>query len=61
MDHKEQHHQHHEKEREHEEKEHKAHERARGKRFVPFHPSWLIVGGIVITLIAVLVWTFLPW
>ena len=58
MDHKEQHHQHHIKEREHEKKEHKAHERAHGKNYFPFHPTWWIVIGLGLTLAAVLIWTF---
>jgi hypothetical protein len=59
MDHKEQHHQKHEHEREHEKKEHKAHERQEEKSLLPFHPAWLVVLGIVLTLAAVLVWTFI--
>jgi Flp pilus assembly protein TadB len=56
MDHKEQHHQKHEMEREHEKKEHKAHERQAGKK-LPFHPAWLLVAGVVLTLATVLIWT----
>jgi hypothetical protein len=59
MDHKEQHHQHHIKEREHEKKEHKAHEREHGKNYLPFHPSWLLVIGGVLALVAILIWTML--
>jgi hypothetical protein len=61
MDHKEQHHQHHEKEREHKKKEHKAHERASGKNWLPVHPAWLAIAGILLTLVAILVWTFIVW
>lgn len=61
MDHQEQHHQHHEKEREHKKKEHKAHERASGKKSLPVHPAWLAIAGILLTLIAILVWTFIVW
>jgi hypothetical protein len=57
MDHKEQHHQRHEKEREHEKKKRKAHERAAGKDRLPFHPAWLAVAGVLLALVAVLVWT----
>jgi hypothetical protein len=60
MDHKEQHHQHHQKEREQEIKEHKAHERAQGKKSLP-HPGWFVGVGVVLILIAVLIWTFLIW
>jgi uncharacterized membrane protein len=58
MDHKEQHHQHHQKEREHEKKLQKLHEDEQEKNALPFHPIWLLVVGIVLTLAAVLIWTF---
>jgi hypothetical protein len=57
MDHKEQHHLKHEKQREEEKREHKAHERQGEKRAMPFHPAWLLVAGVVLTLGAVLIWT----
>ncbi len=57
MDHKEQHHQKQEKEREHEKKEHEKHERQAEKKLLPFHPAWLLVAGVVLTLAAVLIWT----
>src|SRR5262245_53904555 len=47
MDHKEQHH------------EHKQHEREQEKSALPFHPLWLLVVGIVLTLTVILVWIFL--
>jgi hypothetical protein len=59
MDHKEQHHLHHQKEREREKKEHRAYERAQEKRFLPFHPAWLVGLGTALVLAAILVWTFL--
>jgi hypothetical protein len=59
MDHKEQHHLKHEKEREHEKKEHRQHEQQAGKKALPFHPAWLLVAGVVLTLAAVLIWTLL--
>jgi hypothetical protein len=59
MDHKEQHHLKHEKEREHEKKERREHERAAEKSLLPFHPAWLAVAGVVLALLAVLVWTLL--
>jgi len=61
MDHKEQHHLKHLKEREHVKQQHKAHERENNKKFLPFHPSWLLVVGMVLIVIAVLSWTFVIW
>ncbi len=58
MDHKEQHHLKHQKDRDRKKKEHQAHEREAGKKRLPFHPGWLVVVGVVLTLAAVLVWTF---
>lgn len=57
MDHKEQHHQHHEKERAEKKKEQKEHERQEEKSALPFHPAWLVAVGVVLTLLALLVWT----
>ena len=57
MDHKEKHHLHHEKEREQHKKEQKEHERQEEKSSLPFHPAWLAVGGAVLVVIAVLIWT----
>ena len=57
MDHKDQHRQHHQKEREEKKKEQKEYERAREKGALPFHPAWLVVVGIVLTGLAILVWT----
>jgi hypothetical protein len=57
MDHKEQHHQHHQKEREEKKKEQKEYEHEQEKKLLPFHPAWLFVAGIVLTLAALLVWT----
>jgi quinol-cytochrome oxidoreductase complex cytochrome b subunit len=56
VDHHERHHEHHQKEREHEKKEHKAHEA--GGKTRPFHPAWYIVVGVVLCLVALLVWMF---
>jgi hypothetical protein len=58
MDHKEQHHLKHQKERDRKKREQRKHEREAGKSLLPFHPAWLFVAGVVITLAAVLVWTF---
>jgi hypothetical protein len=59
MDHHAEQREHHEKEREHHKKEQAAHERAEEKSTLPFHPAWLAVVGVVLTLLVVLVWTFL--
>ena len=58
MDHKEQHHLKHIKEREHEKKEHHQHELEAEKKLLPFHPAWLLL-GVVLAIVAVLIWTFL--
>lgn len=57
MNHQEQHHEHHRKERERE--KHQGHVEAQQKRYLPFHPSWLLVIGAVLTIAALLVWTFM--
>ena len=57
MDHKDQHHQKHIKEREHEKKEHKKHEQEeQGKKPLSFLPVWVAVGGVVLVLVAMLIW-----
>ena len=62
MDHKEEHHLHHRKEREREKKEKKAYEHAQEKKLIPFHRLWVFVVGIVLLILALLVWTlFLSW
>jgi quinol-cytochrome oxidoreductase complex cytochrome b subunit len=61
MDHKEQHHQHHQKEREQHKKEQREHEHQMEKSNLPFHPAWLVGFGLVLILVAILVWTFLVW
>jgi hypothetical protein len=59
MDHHEQHHQHHEKEREERIKHEKEHERREEKQPWKIHPAWWVVMGVVLILVAVLIWTFL--
>jgi len=59
MDHKEQHHQHHQKEREHEKKEKKEHEHEQEAKGSPIHPAWFFAAGLVLVIVAVIVWTFL--
>jgi hypothetical protein len=58
MDHKEQHHERHEKEREEHKKKQKQHEQEEAKSGLPFHPAWFVVLGVVMVLVAVLIWTF---
>jgi ABC-type nickel/cobalt efflux system permease component RcnA len=58
VDEHERHHEHHEKEREQEKKEHKAHEHEGGGKKRPFHPAWYVVVGVVLCLVALLVWMF---
>jgi uncharacterized membrane protein len=64
MDRREQHHQHKEKAREQKKKEEKAFEEDHEKRRLPIHPAWLVVLGVLMTMMAVYVWTFgltSPW
>lgn len=59
MDHKQQHHEHHQHEREQHKKDKKRHQRAHDKQSsFPIHPMWLLVLGMVLALLAVLIWTF---
>ncbi len=60
MDHKEQHQQKKEKQRDQEKKEHRVYEQqAEKKGRLPFHPAWVVVVGFVLTLTAVLIWTYI--
>ena len=59
MDHHEQHRQAKKHEREEKKKEHAAHEQEQERQGI--HPGWLVGTGFVITLIAVLLWTFVEW
>jgi hypothetical protein len=56
VDHKEQHHQHHEKERQHEIAQRKEQEREHSGGPRKIHPGWFVALGVVLTLLAVLVW-----
>ena len=58
MDHHEQHHEKHEKEREEKKKEQKSHEHQQEKSALPFHPAWLVFFGLLLIVLALLVWTF---
>jgi hypothetical protein len=56
MDHQEQHHLKHQKEREHKKQEHLRHER-QGAKARRFHPAWIVVVGVALSLAAMLIWT----
>jgi hypothetical protein len=56
MDHKEQHHEHHRKERE--QYIHRRKARAAEKKARWIHPAWYVILGVIVALIALLVWTF---
>ena len=45
-------------EREEKKKEQKEYEEKQEKSLLPFHPAWLVGVGIVLVVVAVLVWTF---
>ncbi len=60
MDHREQHRQHKEKEREQKKKQERAYEDKEQKRRLPV-PAWLMVIGVVLTVVAVFAWTFWLW
>lgn len=57
MDHKEQHHLHHQKEREEKKREEKEFERQQELKGWPIHPAWFVVLGIILTVLAIIVWT----
>jgi hypothetical protein len=58
MDHKEQHHEHHRHEREQEKKEAHSHQaETGGLRGV--YPRWFLVAGVVLVIVAVVLWTVL--
>jgi hypothetical protein len=57
VDHKEQHHEHHRKEREREKQREAAHEREAMRQPGGIHPAWFVATGVVLVLLAVLVWT----
>jgi hypothetical protein len=64
MDHQEKHRQQKEKERGQKNKEEKAYEEVQEKPRLPVNSVLLIVTGIVLTLLALYVWTFglvMPW
>jgi hypothetical protein len=64
MDHREKHQQHKQKEREQKKKVDKAYEDASEKRRLPVNSAWLVVAGVLLTVLIVYAWTFgmaRPW
>lgn len=59
IDHHEKHRQAKEHEREEKKKEHAAYEQQQQRKGV--HPGWLVCAGLLVTLIAVLLWSFVEW
>jgi type VI protein secretion system component VasF len=59
MDHKELHHQHHQKEREHQKKLQAEHEREMERKQRVIHPVWFFAAGVVLVVVAILIWTAL--
>jgi hypothetical protein len=59
MDHHEKHRQAKEHEREEKKREHAAYEQRQQRKGV--HPGWLVAAGLLVTLVAVLLWTFVEW
>jgi len=57
MTHQEEHHQHHRKEREEKKEERKQHEHAEERRLGNIHPGWYLALGLVLTMVATLIWT----
>ena len=59
MDHHEKHRQAKQHEREEKKKENAVYAQQQERKGV--HPGWLVGAGLVVTLIAVLLWTFIDW
>jgi hypothetical protein len=57
MDHKEQHHQHHQHERDLEKRRVKEHSHEDPGKRKGIHPGWFIGIGVVLILIAIIIWT----
>jgi cytoskeletal protein RodZ len=57
MDHQEKHRQQKEKERERKNKKERAYEEVQEKRRLPVNSVWLVVVGVILTAMAVYVWT----
>jgi hypothetical protein len=58
MTHQEEHHQHHRKEREEKKEERKQREHVEERRPGNIHPAWYLTLGLVLTMVATLIWTF---
>lgn len=58
MTHQQEHHQHHRKEREEKKEERKQHEHIQERRLGNIHPAWYLALGLVLTMVATLIWTF---
>ena len=59
MTHQEERHQHHRKVREEKKEERKLHEHVEERRLGNIHPAWYLGLGLVLTMIATLIWTLL--
>lgn len=59
MTNQEEHHQHHRKEREEKKEVRKEHEHAAERRLGNIHPGWYLAIGLVLTMIATIIWTLL--
>jgi hypothetical protein len=59
VDHRQEHHQHHRQERERRIAKEKEREREEENLPRVIHPAWFLVLGVVLTVLAVLVWTFM--
>lgn len=58
MDRQEQHRQHKDKEREQKNRQDQAYEQEHEKRRLPVRSAWLVVTGVVLTALALYLWTF---
>jgi len=58
MTHQEEHHQRHRKDREERKEERKRQEDVAERSPVKIHPAWYLAVGLVLTLLATLIWTF---
>lgn len=60
MDHKQQHHEHHRHEREQHKKKQKEYERQHQKKLIPVGPMWFVTIGVILIILVIAVWSFLP-
>jgi hypothetical protein len=59
MTHQEEHHEHHRKERAEKKEERKLHEHEAERRLGSIHPAWYLALGLVLTIVATLIWTLM--